>query len=404
MKNLTTQTWATVRAQRRILMLSAAATLSWLCTGGAAAQPAQSAAEKSKATAASVRDLEPFLMAPYPPSTPFLQPIDYVIGYTFPQPPAVARRDMLTSTALPENFVGVLTLRKRLRESTLQDLILTFDLGPVVTLPRGTPRPGFPALRIERIQPGLVANVTSVDPPAVDRYTFGTPVVRTALDGSLYEAVAVTVMRNGAPYTTLHFGYRMGLVAAQTAASVSPPEREHYDLERLPAPPVEGRITEYVYRPLATGATPRLHAFYATTDAERETLDESEAWVRSGYEFKSGGYLPVCRFFYRPPNGGAATHVYTARADECAQLKTTAGFTYEGTSFRASLPRPQAVGQSADDRARCPEKTTPLLRLFNQPGDPAVAPNHRYVNSTAVAQLGNPPGWVNEGIAFCVPE
>ncbi len=384
-------------------MLSAAAALSWLCIGGAVAQATPSAAEKGKATAASVRDLEPFLMAPYPPPSPFLTPLDFALGGTFPQPPAVARRDMLTSTPLAEDFVGVLTLIKWLRESVPKP-ILTFDLLPIVTLPRGTPRPGFPSLRLERIQPGLVVSVPSYEPAGVDRYTFGAPVVRAALDGSLYEAVAVTITRNGTPYTTLHFGYRMGLVAAQTAASVPPPEREDYDLERLPAPPVEGRVTEYVYRPLANGAAPKLHAFYATTDAERETLDESEAWMRSGYEFKSGGYLPVCRFFYRPPNGGAATHFYTAKADECAQLKLTAGFTYEGTSFRASLPRPQAAGQSADDRARCPDKTKALLRLFNQPSDPAVAPNHRYVNFAEVVRSGNPAGWVNEGIAFCVPE
>ena len=258
-------------------------------------------------------------------------------------------------------------------------------------------------LNIERLQPRTSISLTSAASEVTDRYTFDEPLLRTTLDGSIYEAAPVTVTRNGAPYTTLYFGYRMGLIAAQTAAGVPAAEREYYELVSLPAPTVEGRVTEYIYRPVADAATPRVHVFYTANEAERAVLDNDENWMRSGYEFKSGGYLPVCRFFYKPPNGGPSTHFYTAKADECQQLKATAGFTYEGTPFRVSLPRPPAVGQSATDPARCPEKTVPMWRFFNQPTDPAVAPNHRYVLN-AITGLLPIPRWTDEGIAFCVPE
>ncbi len=239
-----------------------------------------------------------------------------------------------------------------------------------------------------------------------DRYTLGDIVRRTTLDGSEYEAVPVTVERNGQLWLNQSLGYRMGAVAAQSTAIVPAAERVQYDLVSLPEPIVDGGVTEYIYRPVVANS-PWGHFFYAASEVERAALDASEDWMRSGREFKSGGYLPVCRFFYRPPNGGPATHFYTAKADECERFKSMAGFTYEGTPFRASLPRPQTAGQAADDAARCPEKTVPLWRYFNQPSNPAVAPNHRYLLSRTVGKTymtAAPSGWVEEGIALCVPE
>lgn len=231
---------------------------------------------------------------------------------------------------------------------------------------------------------------------------------RTALDGSEYEAVAVNIDVDGSPWLTQHLGYRLGRVAAASATTVPAAEREQYDLVSLPEPIVEGLVTEHIYRPVVANS-PWGHFFYAASESERALLDDSEDWMRSGREFKSGGYLPVCRFFYRPPNGGPATHFYTAKADECERFKSMAGFTYEGTPFRASLPRPPTTGQAADDAARCPEKTVPLWRYFNQPSNPAVAPNHRYLLTRSVGGLmgdtvssGTP--WAGEGIALCVPE
>lgn len=352
-------------------------------------------------TAASTRDLNPFLLAPYPTS-PFLTPGDVLLGRTYPSGPGeLVRRDLITGAPFAPSGKQVLEWVYK----TPTDYIRPFALQPKTARAPGQPRgPDFPPFTIDRIQPGTKLTVVSIDGAVSDRYTFGAPALRATLDGSLYESVAISIERNGAAYTTLHFGYRMGLVSAQTAENVPEVDRERYDLVSLPAPKVEGIVTEHIYRPLATAAAPKLHLFYAASETERAVLDESADWMRSGYEFKSGGYVPVCRFFYRPPNGGPSTHFYTAKADECEALKSMAGFDFEGTPFRASLPRPVGVGQSAADSALCPEGTTPIWRAFNRPVDAAVAPNHRYVTNPVVIQVGTPRSWVDEGIAFCVPQ
>ena len=407
MKNLSVQTLATVRAQRRILMLSAAAALSWLCMGGVAAQAAPSAGGKDKATAASVRDLEPFFYMPLPADPAFPASGTDEIAIGLPVPPSKVLWNLLTSAVLPQSFSAFprFTLGRRdspISRSFIKPLQLfasaRYTIVSSQTLSGYTEPLGF-----ERLQPNIAATIVAPSGGITDRYTFGAPVLRTTLDGSLYEAAPVTIERNGAPYATLHYGYRMGIVAVQTAASVPAAEQQAFDLVSLPAPTIEGRVTEYIYRPVADGTPPRLHVFYAASDAERALLDDSELWMRSGLEFKNGGYLPVCRFFYQPPNGGQATHFYTAKPDECAQLKTTAGFTYEGTPFRASLPKSLAAGEFVDNPARCPEKTVPLWRFFNKPTDSTVAPNHRYLLSRFLGGARSPT-WADEGIGLCVPE
>ena len=407
MKNLTTQTWATVRAQRRILMLSAAAALSWLYTGGTAAQLAQSAGGTGKATAASVRDLEPFFYMPLPDNPAFPASGTDTVAIGLPVPPSKVLRNLLTSAELPQNFFGNPNLiLKRRNDPISRSFIKPFQLfanARYTIVSSQTPGGYTEALGFERLQPNIAATIVRPNGGFTDRYVFGAPVVRTTLDGSLYEAAPVTVERNGSLYSTLHYGYRMGIVAGQTAASVPAAEQQAYDLVSLPAPTIEGRVTEYIYRPVADGTPPRLHVFYAASDAERVLLDESEVWMRSGLEFKNGGYLPVCRFFYQPPNGAQATHFYTAKPEECAQLKTTAGFTYEGTPFRASLPKSLVVGEYVNNPARCPEKTVPLWRFFNKPTDSTVAPNHRYLLNRVLGGAQTPT-WADEGIGLCVPE
>jgi hypothetical protein len=257
--------------------------------------------------------------------------------------------------------------------------------------------------------PGLTA---SVDRPALglsDRFELLPPLRRTAMDGAEYEAVPLRVNRSGVgELVTLYFAYRLGQVAGRTGPAVPPAQAEDYELAALPPPFVEGEVVEYLYRP-SVAASPWGHFFYAASEADKALLDGNSDWLRTGRAFKSGGYLPVCRFVYRPPAGGPATHFYTAKAEECERLKAQPGFAYEGVAFRASLPRPQAPGQAADDPARCPEKTVPLWRLFNAPGSATVAPNHRYLlnrnveRAMATGSTSVPP-WAAEGIALCVPE
>ena len=77
------------------------------------------------------------------------------------------------------------------------------------------------ALNIERLQPRTSISLTSAASEVTDRYTFDEP---------LHDAGRIDLRsrtgdqtRNGAPHTTLTSGYRMGLIAVQTAAGVPAP-------------------------------------------------------------------------------------------------------------------------------------------------------------------------------------
>lgn len=256
-----------------------------------------------------------------------------------------------------------------------------------------------------------------------DTFAFSQPLRRVTTDGWEYEAIEMRLERNGAPWMRYAFGYRMGIVSAKSLWQSDqrsklpadwpsfgfPDASEEFEIIKLPPPFVEGEVVEYVNAKLAPGSR-HGHHFYAASEADKALLDGNSDWVRTGRSFKSGGYVPVCRFFYRPPAGGAPTHFFTADAAECERFKALPGFTYEGTPFRASLPRRSAAGGALPtDPASCPEKTVPLWRYFNQPEGGAYAPNHRYLrNRVAGDEMTLPrPGerpWAAEGIALCVPE
>jgi hypothetical protein len=353
-----------------------------------------------------VRDLRLFFMVPAlpPPSCGFTCPPNHDLRERLhSQPRPTLRRDMILGATLP---VGVnvggkfaLVAAYRASEPGLTSL-------SVPTFWARAPRyVSEEPLQTARLSPGFERIVRPSNATFSDRYLVGSPAVRIALDGSPYEAVRVSVDRNGTAFSEQFYGYRMGLVSSRTADTANTNEREHYDLVSLPEPSVEGIVTEYIYRPAVTGESRFGHFFYAASEAERTALDQVADWMRSGREFKSGGYLPVCRFFYRPPSGAQATHFYTARADECEQFKTLAGFTYEGVAFRASLPRPASASLPENDPARCPEKSVPLWRVFNGNVPGNNAPNHRYVLDRSEAELMMDVNrWSFEGISLCVPQ
>ena len=257
-----------------------------------------------------------------------------------------------------------------------------------------------------------------------DTLTFGGPIRRSTLDGFEYEAASMRVQRNGVPWTTYYFGYRMGSTAGSSNWDASnrslfaanfpkfPSSSEDYELATLPPPFVEGEVIEYV-NPKVSPASSGGHYFYAASDADKSVLDGDENWIRTGRSFKSGGYLPVCRFLYQAPGAAAGTHFFTARADECEMFKQMAGFTYEGTPFRASLPKAESAGLT--DAQRCPAGTMPLYRFFNNAPAGTYQPNHRYITNrpsgrttalktgvTFPVVFGAP--WTDEGLALCVPQ
>lgn len=256
--------------------------------------------------------------------------------------------------------------------------------------------------------------------PVNDRLAFGAPIRRTTISGHEYEAAPMVMQRNGVPWMTYYFAYRIGIAGGESnwvessrsafAADFPkfPSSAENFELTTLPPPIIEGEVVEFVnakVSPASVGG----HYFYASSAEDKAALDASDDWIRTGRQFKSGGYVPVCRFLYKAPGSSTGTHFFTAKADECAQFKTMPGFTYEGTPFRASLPAAPVANVAADDPTRCPPKTVPLYRFFNNPAAGSYLPNHRYLTNRAAGQVTGYAGpgkpaqtWADEGIALCV--
>ncbi len=93
-----------------------------------------------------------------------------------------------------------------------------------------------------------------------DRYTFQSPIRRKSTDGSEYDASPMAITRNGVPWMTYYWGYRLGLVASASnwldtsLAAVPdlrdwptlPNSRDNFELVKLPPPIVDGEVVEYV--------------------------------------------------------------------------------------------------------------------------------------------------------------
>jgi hypothetical protein len=255
-----------------------------------------------------------------------------------------------------------------------------------------------------------------------DRFVAKSPVRRRAIDGSEYEAAPFVIEREGLPWITYFSGYRMGVVASESnwiagseAQSTSflstnnppattrimwptfPDPRSNFELVKLPPPFVEGEVFEYVYRN-EDGTNPfnfpyRNYFFYSASTAEQSLLEASKNWRRTGYSFKQGGYVSVCRLF-----GGASrkAHVFSADASECARLRASPDYADEGLPFRASRPIPASANNPT---ATCPVGTTPLYRALDLRGG-----NSRYSTSRLLHErLVTVDIWQDQGVAMCVP-
>lgn len=261
-----------------------------------------------------------------------------------------------------------------------------------------------------------------------DQFFFGAPVRRKAADGSEFEASPMVQTREGRPWLTTYWGYRLGLVESQfdwnpTQLMALPafagwprfaPKSEEFVLVALPPPIVEGEVTEYV-NTLNFPNSPGGQYFYASNDAERQILDSGlpGKWVRTGKSFKHGGYVSVCRF-YGSPSPGPNTHFYSASDEDCRLLKSLEisprptdrqQMNYEGIAFYANLP---IASQTAGAPPTCPTGSIPLYRIYNAAWGPAgkrnFDSNHRYTTDASVAAEMTRLGWVNEGIKMCVPQ
>jgi predicted dienelactone hydrolase len=160
-----------------------------------------------------------------------------------------------------------------------------------------------------------------------------------------------------------------------------------YTEPALPFLPGETDVVEY-YR-AATG-----HYFITANPAEAAALDAVGAWVRTGFEFKAfalgaGLGLPACRFFSAPALS-PDTHFFTINASECAIVKASSLWLYEGFAFEAQPPL--ADGNCSADRV-------PVVRLYNNGMN--GQPNHRFLTSKSETAAAQGDGWALEGTVFC---
>ncbi len=257
-----------------------------------------------------------------------------------------------------------------------------------------------------------------------DTFSFGAPVRKKAWDGGEFDASPMVHRRNGEPWLTVYWGYRMGVVESQFDWNEQRlrtlPEFEgwpnyadsNYEvaLKTLPPPVSEGVVTEYVNTndfPTSPGGV----FFYAATDAERQTLEfgSSGVWQRTGKSFFHGGFVQVCRF-YGSVSPGPNSYFYTASDLECNLLKSVQikprpldrqQLNYDGIAFYANAPI-QSGGT-----ATCPAQSIPLFRAYNaayaSQGKRNYDSNHRYsIDRADIAQVVA-LGWIDEGIVMCVP-
>jgi hypothetical protein len=98
----------------------------------------------------------------------------------------------------------------------------------------------------------------------------------------------------------------------------------------------------------------------------------------------------VCRFFsarFAPKS----SHFYTASAQECAGVKRSADWQFEGEVFHVALP---------DATGACAAGTQAIYRLYNE--GLSGAPNHRFTTDAALRTTMIGESWTPEGAGLGV--
>jgi predicted dienelactone hydrolase len=136
------------------------------------------------------------------------------------------------------------------------------------------------------------------------------------------------------------------------------------------------------------------HYFVTADPGEQAALDAGGEWLRTGQEFKvfapdSGLGVPACRFFSTPALS-PDTHFFTINPLECAIVKQSPLWTYEGLVFEAQPP---------DASGDCPTDRIPVVRLYNNGAN--GQPNHRFLTSRSETAATQADGWTLEGTVFC---
>ena len=136
------------------------------------------------------------------------------------------------------------------------------------------------------------------------------------------------------------------------------------------------------------------HYFITADPREAAALDAGGEWIRTGQEFKvfalgSGLGGPACRFFSAPALS-PDTHFFTVDPLECAVVKASPLWLYEGLAFEAQPP---------DATGSCPADRVPVVRLYNN--GMGGQPNHRFLTSRSEVAATQADGWALEGTVFC---
>lgn len=161
----------------------------------------------------------------------------------------------------------------------------------------------------------------------------------------------------------------------------------------VPPPPQYQRVTEYHNTTLD-------HYFLSSTEEENTIIDSGGAgpgWVRTGETFLTippggcNGTRQVFRFYGPGPN----SHFFTADTAECGGLRSwDSGWQGEGVAFGVTLPV---------DGACSSRQEIPVYRFYNNRWSFNDS-NHRYTIRQEVSREMESKGWLNEGVAFCVPD
>jgi len=154
------------------------------------------------------------------------------------------------------------------------------------------------------------------------------------------------------------------------------------------------------------------HYFITASEAEAEAIDAGSAgigWVRTGESFPAwsllgngGQAMHACRF-YGSQSPGPNSHFFTLSTEECSALirrqartpDTNPRWNFEGCAFSAT--------PAQQDAEPCLAPLQPVYRAYNQGFRRGEDSNHRYVTDRSLFDPMIAEGWVDEGVAFCVP-
>lgn len=224
----------------------------------------------------------------------------------------------------------------------------------------------------------------------------------SADEGASWQAMAAALPR--VPHNVIHAD---GLLLAVSNAGyfICPGADCLGEPKPLIASPGVGAATEFYNTDLK-------HYFLTPDPAEAAFIDNGGAgpgWQRTGQSFKiwtmlgnnTGSGASVCRF-YGSVSPGPNSHFFTLSPGECGflielQERTPASvprWNLEEFSFVAAPPGPGGV---------CPSELAPIYRAYNNGFARGQDSNHRFVADRSLLAPLVSEGWIDEGVAFCVP-